>query len=80
MINHIHQKLNDNRPEYVYKLFMSLCITTMHVSKLLTTQAQYKYTRLETAGPRPDQSVGSYIKEHTHPNDYWQMYFGRNYA
>ena len=27
-----------------------------------------------------DQSVGSYIKEHTHPNDYWQMYFGRNYA
>ena len=49
-------------------------------TRLLTTQAQYKYTRLETAGPRPDQSVGSYIKEHTHPNDYWQMYFGRNYA
>ena len=29
MINHIHQKLNDDRPEYVYKLFKSLCITTM---------------------------------------------------
>ena len=52
----------------------------MHVSKLLTTQAQYKYTKLETAGPRPDQSVSSYIKEQTHPNDYWQMHFGKNYA
>jgi len=52
----------------------------MHVSKLLTTQAQYKYTRLETAGPRPSQTVSSYIKEHTHPNDHWQMYFGRNYV
>ena len=29
MINHIHQKLSNDRPEYVYKLFMSLCITTM---------------------------------------------------
>ena len=76
MINHIHQKLNDDRPEYVYKLFMSLCITTMHVSKLLTIQAQYKFTRLETAGPRPTQSLGSYIKEHTQPNDHWQMFYG----
>ena len=49
-------------------------------TRLLTTQAQYKYTRLETAGPRPSQTVSSYIKEQTHPNDHWQMYFGRNYV
>jgi len=52
----------------------------MHVSKLLTTQAEYKYTRLEAAGPRPSQTVSSYIKEQTHPNDHWQMNFGRNYV
>ena len=36
-------------------------------TRLQTTQAQYKYTRLETAGPKPNQSVGSYIKEQTQP-------------
>lgn len=45
-------------------------------TRLQTTQAQYKYTRLETAGPKPNQSVGSYIKEQTQPNDYWQMFYG----
>jgi len=45
-------------------------------TKLLSTQAQFKYTRLETAGPRPNQTVNSYIKENTKPNDYWQMFYG----
>ena len=48
-------------------------------TRLLTTQAQYKYTRLETAGPKPNQSVGSYIKEQTaiHAEDLIAYHNGR---
>ncbi len=70
------ESTGDDLPVLKSQVNCSLRITTMLNTRLLSTQAQFKYTRLETAGPRPNQTVDSYIKENTKPNDYWQMFYG----
>ena len=70
------ESTGDDLPVLKSQVNCSLRITTMLNTRLLSNQAQFKYTRLETAGPRPDQTVNSYIKENTKPNDYWQMFYG----
>ena len=70
------ESTGDDLPVLKSQVNCSLRITTMLNTRLLSTQAQFKYTRLETAGPRPNQTVNSYIKENTKPNDYWQMFYG----
>ena len=70
------ESTGDDLPVLKSQVNCSLRITTMLNTRLLSTQAQFKYTRLETAGPRPNQTVSSYIKENTKPNDYWQMFYG----
>ena len=70
------ESTGDDLPVLKSQVNCSLRITTMLNTRLLSNQAQFKYTRLETAGPRPNQTVNSYIKENTKPNDYWQMFYG----
>ena len=70
------ESTGDHLPVLKSQVNCSLRITTMLNTRLLSNQAQFKYTRLETAGPRPNQTVNSYIKENTKPNDYWQMFYG----
>ena len=70
------ESTGDDLPVLKSQVNCSLRITTMLNTRLLSNQAEFKYTRLEAAGPRPNQTVSSYIKENTKPGDYWQMFYG----